>query len=512
MYYKPFEESNVSPTLRDLVSNGVVIFNDWWDTFIPEHKAELCKKIIHTYYFEQIGSETPEKFVWYLNSQLERIMPYYNQLYQSELIKIDPLLNHSINASGRSIENLLTKANTTDDKFAKAIRDFAGVTDKTEESSSIGNVKNNTATNKTGTQEYSKQGTEDITDKMTATGTEDETKKGNLTGNTIIDETGNETTNNTVERDLTGKETETPNETTVKKMDWGATETGKESMTGNTTSDGNGTKNWTETIDDDATTDTTTNLSETSTSSGEKDYADTPQKQLNIAADGSTNQIRKDYLTNVTWTDESSSHKADTTQKVDYQDDQTKTHEETTTDKNNTDKTETTDTTKTKGGTDTETDTHTGTNVTDNTEHETTVSNGTKNTTNNSNKNQTENTSETRDLDTTDNSTTTRDKDWTEHGNSSEQENITSASVTDSANIGNSSGTQQTKETSDLSQSSTSTQNKETSETTDKGTTNITSGFMNVSASSLLEAFRKTFLNIDNMIIEELRDNFMLIY
>lgn len=108
-----------APTLRDLEKAGVQIFNDWWSTYIPEHRQTLERKIMHTYYFEEIGCETPDRFVHYLNTHLERIMPYYNQLYASELIKINPMLNHSIEVNGRSIENLLKKANTTDDKFAK---------------------------------------------------------------------------------------------------------------------------------------------------------------------------------------------------------------------------------------------------------------------------------------------------------------------------------------------------------------------------------------------------------
>lgn len=58
----------------------------------PVHKAlyayiptreELNNKIINHYRFHQIGSETPGRFLYYIETTLNEIMPYYNQLYKS---------------------------------------------------------------------------------------------------------------------------------------------------------------------------------------------------------------------------------------------------------------------------------------------------------------------------------------------------------------------------------------------------------------------------------------------
>lgn len=510
MYYR-IEEGNYSPTLGELERSGMPIFNDWWTTYVPEHKPELIRKIMHTYYFEQIGAETPDRFVHYINAHLERIMPYYNQLYASELIKISPLVNYALETNGRSIENLLTKANTTDDKFAKAIRDFAGITDKSGLEISDTHSTSSSQKDDIGHDEYSKDGTENIKDHNVTSGTEDEKTHETkvLDGNKNTTETEGTTVTDT--RNLDKTETENPNETTVKKMEWGATETGSENVTGKDVSDSSGTKEWTETKDDDATTKTTTTLKETSSSDSEKDYADTPQKQLNTSGD-STLSIRRDYLTNVTWNDESSTHDSTSNQDVKYADDETKTHNENTTDKNTTDRTSTTDTSKQKGGIDTETSTHTGTNITktEETEYNDSVKN--RNLSSGTTEKETTNTDGTRDLNSAEESSATRDKEWTEKGQSDSTMNTTATNESNVNAKSNNSSTEQTHENSDLSQSSTATQNKTTEETTDKGTTTITSGFMNVSSSALLEAFRKTFLNIDNMIIEELRDNFMLVY
>lgn len=103
--------------LRQLVKSGYNIFDDTWNTFIPEHKAELCDKIIRHYWFNEIGQETPDRFKHYLNEQLALIMPYYNQLYKSELEEIIPLFNLFIDENentDRVRANNLTKVNKSD--------------------------------------------------------------------------------------------------------------------------------------------------------------------------------------------------------------------------------------------------------------------------------------------------------------------------------------------------------------------------------------------------------------
>lgn len=58
-----------------------------------EHRALLFKKIVLQYYTREIGYETVGLWKLKLNQRLMQIMPYYNQLYESELIKFDPLKN-----------------------------------------------------------------------------------------------------------------------------------------------------------------------------------------------------------------------------------------------------------------------------------------------------------------------------------------------------------------------------------------------------------------------------------
>lgn len=59
--------------------------------FDESYRAILCRKILKHYYLREIGSETVGIWKLWLNTRLEEIMPFYNQLYKSALIEFNPL-------------------------------------------------------------------------------------------------------------------------------------------------------------------------------------------------------------------------------------------------------------------------------------------------------------------------------------------------------------------------------------------------------------------------------------
>ena len=61
--------------------------------YVEEHKTLLFHKILLHYYQREIGFETVGLWKLKLNTKLKEIMPYYNQLYASELLEYDPLQN-----------------------------------------------------------------------------------------------------------------------------------------------------------------------------------------------------------------------------------------------------------------------------------------------------------------------------------------------------------------------------------------------------------------------------------
>lgn len=70
--------------------------------FDDNYKPVLCKKILKHYYTREIGAETAGLWVLWMNTKLEEIMPYYNQLYESELIEFNPMHNMNLTKTGNS--------------------------------------------------------------------------------------------------------------------------------------------------------------------------------------------------------------------------------------------------------------------------------------------------------------------------------------------------------------------------------------------------------------------------
>ena len=90
------------------------IFSDF-PIFDEQYRAELCKKILRHYYTREICCETVGRWKLFLSDKMKNIMPYYNQLYQSELLKIQPLVSvdKSVTHKGRGNETKTTNRNGT---------------------------------------------------------------------------------------------------------------------------------------------------------------------------------------------------------------------------------------------------------------------------------------------------------------------------------------------------------------------------------------------------------------
>lgn len=66
------------------------IFNDY-PIFDESYRSVLNKKILMHYYTREICEETVGLWKLRLHSKMNEIMPYYNQLYRSELLEFNPL-------------------------------------------------------------------------------------------------------------------------------------------------------------------------------------------------------------------------------------------------------------------------------------------------------------------------------------------------------------------------------------------------------------------------------------
>ena len=87
--------------------------------FDENYRYQLNKKILKFYYTREICAESVGLWRLWLDNKLNGIMPYYNQLYESELLKFDPLSDYkvvtkqSLNRAGTDNEEGTTKQNGT---------------------------------------------------------------------------------------------------------------------------------------------------------------------------------------------------------------------------------------------------------------------------------------------------------------------------------------------------------------------------------------------------------------
>ena len=76
------------------------IFSFNYPIFDTAYKPILETKIIRHFYTREIGLETYGLWKLHLEARMNEIMPYFNKLYESELIEFNPLYDTDINTIG----------------------------------------------------------------------------------------------------------------------------------------------------------------------------------------------------------------------------------------------------------------------------------------------------------------------------------------------------------------------------------------------------------------------------
>lgn len=196
------------------------IFTSKAPFFDEEYRSILCQKILKHYYLREICCETVGIWKLWMNTRLEEIMPYYNQLYDSAKIKFNPMHNvdltskHERNVEGTSKEDGTRTDNTTGKRTLTGNRD----TDNT----SVG------TRNTTNSSDETKRDLYSDTPQGAITGLENEnylTNARKITDN--MNGTGNEETNTTEKSGTDYSETED----TTGKIDGVTSNTGKTNTT-----------------------------------------------------------------------------------------------------------------------------------------------------------------------------------------------------------------------------------------------------------------------------------------
>ncbi|WAX06345.1 hypothetical protein BD811P3_00014 [Bifidobacterium phage BD811P3] len=92
-------------TLGNLIDRGfdtdekLHLSAQYYPIFDEAYRAGLNEKIVAHYALREIGSETPQMFVFYLGRTMREQMDYFNQLYASARKKFDPFITSDIKQS-----------------------------------------------------------------------------------------------------------------------------------------------------------------------------------------------------------------------------------------------------------------------------------------------------------------------------------------------------------------------------------------------------------------------------
>lgn len=167
------------------------IFTTKAEIFDENYRAVICKKILKHYYLREICSETVGIWKLWLNTRLEEILPYYNQLYKSALLEFNPLYDvnitrtHNRTIDENKTENGTSTETSTDKNSGSGTRD--NTTSGTNKNSGTSSVTDNGSSNSKDLYSDTPQGA--------LTGVETETYLTNARKITNTDSSTSESTN-----------------------------------------------------------------------------------------------------------------------------------------------------------------------------------------------------------------------------------------------------------------------------------------------------------------------------
>lgn len=144
------EESKGASSVDEVLAKSWdKIFTSKVSFFDEAYRSVLCQKILKHYYLREIGAETVGIWMLWMNTKLEEIMSYYNQLYESAKIKFNPMQDVDLSRThNRTVEGTTTddetRTNTTSD--TRTVKSDG--TTKVTNNSTAERVVNNTGTKK----------------------------------------------------------------------------------------------------------------------------------------------------------------------------------------------------------------------------------------------------------------------------------------------------------------------------------------------------------------------------
>lgn len=178
--YAGLDKSEGYNSISDIIANSRnKVFDFSYPIFDESYRSVLETKIIKHFYTREICTETVGQWKHFLDMRMNEIMPYYNKLYESELIEFNPIYDvdltrdHTKEVNGTKDETgSFAETDSTD-------AERVGTNTDTVNTQSVTNGTANGTRNIKGTREL--ESTKDTDGTTTNTGTE------NLTDNDKLD-------------------------------------------------------------------------------------------------------------------------------------------------------------------------------------------------------------------------------------------------------------------------------------------------------------------------------------
>lgn len=185
------------------------IFDFPYPIFDETYRAVLETKILKHYYTREIGEETYGLWKLRLDTKMNEIMPYYNQLYKSTLLEFNPLydvdINRTHNATRKGTEILNGNVDTNGQVIASTNTNNTTTSDNTtDQTSTNGNTDKYSATPQGGLDGLMQD--KYLTNARMITGNDTLNSKAHTSTDNMIDSTTDTSTNMT---------TATKNNTTI---------------------------------------------------------------------------------------------------------------------------------------------------------------------------------------------------------------------------------------------------------------------------------------------------------
>lgn len=145
------KESEGYSKIGDIIQKAIPnVFNFEFPIFDENYRNVICTKILKHYYTREISEETVGLWKLRLDTRLNEIMPYYNQLYKSELIEFNPLYDTNLTTTHNAQKDETTTRDEKDtenktgsSEYTKAVADDSTTVNATKTS----NTENGTTTN-----------------------------------------------------------------------------------------------------------------------------------------------------------------------------------------------------------------------------------------------------------------------------------------------------------------------------------------------------------------------------